>query len=556
MNHLKERIRNLDYSDANALIEKACGIVDYFSNDSEKDAFVEHCQSYPYHCNIDRVTYGDWQTPSALSKAICVDHLIKFGNPDIIFEPTCGVGSFILSALDVFKNVSEIHAVEINRDYVNELKRRILMKFLSEPQNQHPRIFIYNEDIFSFRFESIKNKIENNNWNLSIIGNPPWVTNSRQGKGNSSNIPLKTNSLNLKGIDAITGKSNFDISEYIALKMLSIFGFCNGGISILLKNSVIRNIVSKQKDNPLPIGEVCQNCIDADREFNVSVDASCLTARFNYNPSVTCRVFDFYNKNFIMQYGWINNSFVSDVEKYAASAIYDGKSEFVWRSGVKHDCSLVLELTKDSDGQFINGLGEIVHIEDEFIYPLVKSSDVGKAGNKDFRKFVILPQKRVGENTASLKYTYPDLYSYLTSHQDYFSRRKSSIYKGKDMYSIFGIGDYSFLPYKVVVSSLYKKIEFSIITPCNGKPVIVDDTCYQLGFDNYEDAKIILDSLRSQEIKNLIDSLVFSDAKRVITKELLMRINLMKYLSSKYPHYIPKCKTNNSNVTQLSLFDF
>lgn len=555
MNLFINKIQKLDYSSANTIIESICGIVNYFSNDIEKEAFVVSRQSVMSLLNEDRISYGDWQTPAALSKAICIDHLNRFGNPDIILEPTCGLGSFILSALDVFNDVSEIHAIEINREHVAELKWRILCKFLSGTVKKHPRIFIYNEDIFSFKFDNIRDKIISNNWKLSIIGNPPWVTNSRQGKDNSANVPVKSNFHNLRGIDAITGKSNFDISEYITLQLLSIFSNCRGEISLLLKNSVIRNIISRQKEKPLPIGELIQNSIDAAKEFNVAVEASCFSAKFASIPSFICNVFDFYNNIFQVKYGWINNSFVSNIEKYVSSSIFDGLSEFEWRSGVKHDCSQVLELTKDDDGQFINGLGESVNIEDEFIYPLIKSSDVSKAASNGFRKYVVLPQKRVGENTSALKSSYPRLYCYLSSHKEYFSRRKSSIYRGKDLFSIFGIGDYSFLPYKVVVSSFYKKIEFSLISPYNGKPVIIDDTCYQLGFDNYESAKLVLDTLKSREIRNLIDSLIFPDSKRVVTKSLLMRIDIMKYLASKHLSSKLKCRTKSSYMTQRSLFD-
>lgn len=110
---------------------------------------------------------------------------------------------------------------------------------------------------------------------MAVIGNPPWVTNSTQGKNNSKNIPFKSNIFKFKGIDAITGKSNFDISEYITLQLLQLSQTINGGISFLLKNSVIRNILIKQRAEELHIGNIEQRLIDASSEFDVSVDASC-----------------------------------------------------------------------------------------------------------------------------------------------------------------------------------------------------------------------------------------------------------------------------------------
>ena len=121
---------------------------------------------------------------------------------------------------------------------------------------------------------------------------------------------------------------------------------------------------------------------------------------------------------------------------------------------------------------------------------------------------------------------YPLAYDYLSKHLEYFVKRRSSIYKGKDPFSIFGIGDYSFKPYKVVVSSLYKDIQFRLVTPCNGKSVMVDDTCYQYGCDSYEEALAVAQALNGEEIQTLIRALTFNDAKRVVTKSLLMRLDL------------------------------
>jgi hypothetical protein len=125
---------------------------------------------------------------------------------------------------------------------------------------------------------------------------------------------------------------------------------------------------------------------------------------------------------------------------------------------------------------------------------------------------------------------------------------------------MFGIGEYSFKPYKIAVSGLYKKINFSIITPINNKSVMVDDTCYILGFDTLEEAKMIQELLNTKQVQEFIKSIVFTDAKRVVNKELLMRIDLLKlieYLSNlekqeMQQHY--KYLKSNIITTQISLF--
>ena len=84
---------------------------------------------------------------------------------------------------------------------------------------------------------------------------------------------------------------------------------------------------------------------------------------------------------------------------------------------------------------------------------------------------------------------------------------------------------------------------------------MVDDTCYQLDFENFEEAKSIFYALESDEIRSLIHSLVFKDAKRVITKSLLMRLDLALLCREKGVR-INSQRFNNSVCNQLSIFDW
>ncbi len=553
MNNLINQIGDISLFEANTLIRRLCGIVDFFNSDTEKAEFLSNFDIATNTVCEDRASYGDWQTPTLLATNICKTHVTRFGSPNIVVEPTCGLGAFVISALTTFPDLLEIHAIEINPRYTKQLKTNILSYALDHPTLRHPDIYIYNSNFFEFDFSFIMQKCKLNNWNFAIIGNPPWVTNSSLGRSGSNNLPLKRNDYGLKGIDAITGKSNFDISEYITLQLLKQSQFLNGGISFLLKNSVIRNILVKQFSEKIQIGEIEQRVIDASSEFNVSVDASCFSAKFNCPASLTCTEKDFYTGIVLKEYGWCQDAFVSDTKIYENYSRYDGISTYVWRSGIKHDCANVLELSF-LNGEYRNGFGEIVQIEDDLIYPLLKSSDISKYQANLIRKFIIVPQRKVGEDTSLLAVTHPLAYSYLTKHRNAFRNRKSAIYKDKDKFSIFGVGDYSFSQYKIVVSSLYKNIAFELISQFEGKPILVDDTCYQLDFDNFEEAKCIYDALNSIEINSLLLSLVFKDAKRVVTKNLLMRLDVARWCKDK------GLKTNaqrliNSQTQQLSLFD-
>ena len=198
-----------------------------------------------------------------------------------------------------------------------------------------------------------------------------------------------------------------------------------------------------------------------------------------------------------------------------------------WRSGIKHDCSAVMELTKGKNG-YINGLGETVHLEERYIYPLVKSSDVAKDNYQWNNRYMIVTQSKIGESTDIIKNTSPNLWNYLESHQDCFTKRKSSIYKNKPAYSIFGVGNYTFKPFKVAVSGLYKKLQFVVLIPIMDKPVIPDDTVNFIGFDFEDEANTICELLSSNPAKQFFHSYIFWDSKRPITVHLLNKLDLNK----------------------------
>ena len=176
-----------------------------------------------------------------------------------------------------------------------------------------------------------------------------------------------------------------------------------------------------------------------------------------------------------------------------------------------------------NDSTYQNGLKEVVDVDDITVFPLLKSSDIGK-GLKGVRKYLILPQTNISENTSVLKERAPKTYSYLLSHATYLDGRKSIIYKNKPRFSVFGLGDYSFAPYKIVISALYSDLMFSLVEPIAGKPVMVDDTCYLLGFEKIEYAKLTLFILQSEPLKRFIQNICFMD--EIVNRELLMRINL------------------------------
>lgn len=454
--------------------------------------------------------YGDYQTPEFFSLSVC-QYLkdIRKMTPSVVIEPTCGLGSFVKSSL-IF-DASEIIGIEVNPEYCNICSQTI----------KDPRVQILNADFFDFDLKSIVKGKEQ----LLIVGNPPWVNNSTLSSLNSDNLPKKLNFKGLKGMDAITGASNFDICEYIILQLIASLYNTNATIAMLCKTSVARNIFAEMKRTHTSFKSCDIFEFNANKVFGISASACLLVIELsNENISAdVCNVYSFDNPNIIKSsFAYVDGKFYSDTTNETAD--FSGKCCFEWRQGVKHDCSKVMELSVKGT-TLTNGLDETVRIEPEYVFPLIKSSMFKSPIVDSFGKYVIVTQKNVREDTSHIETDAPETWGYLTSHKEYFSKRKSSIYKNAPDFSMFGIGDYSYSKYKVGISGFYKKPLFSVLVSKDGKPVMTDDTSYFICFPTYDTAYTAMLILNSEKVQNFLLTIAFLDAKRPYTKKVLERID-------------------------------
>lgn len=463
--------------------------------------------------NVEKLEFGDYQTPIDFCDKVTKIVQKEF-EPDVILEPTFGVGNFIKSSSNNFKKFKTIYGIEINNNYFADVNENV-KKFIG-----------FNENIFEFNHNKIINEISEKD-KLLIIGNPPWITNSQLMSANLQNLPQKNNFKRLNGFNSITGSSNFDICEYIIIDLLNKYKSQNAYIAMLCKTSVVINIIKEINKYNFSISDIKMYQFDAKKVFNVSCESCLFCARIGNKKSNIVNVFNIDNdERLLYKFGWKNNKFYSNFNLLNDSI--DGKFPIEWRQGIKHDCSKVMELKSNSDGTYENKLKETLKIESNLVYPLLKSSDIKENYITQSDRFVIVPQKKIKQETTYIKKLYPKLWNYLSNHKSYFDARKSSIYKNCPRFSIFGIGEYSFSKYKVAVSGFYKKPNFSVLSA--DKPIMLDDTCYFIGFENEIDAIITMVLLNSPIVQDFLYSIAFLDKKRPYTKDILMRIDLAKVM--------------------------
>jgi hypothetical protein len=326
----------------------------------------------------------------------------------------------------------------------------------------------------------------------------------------------------------MTGKSNFDISEWMLINLLESLDRQNSQLAMLVKTSVARKILVYAWKNNIRLSQSAIYKIETEKHFNASVDSCLLFCDFSGDKqTLTSKIFNnLTDENPSQTIGFENGELLASVELYQKWKYLNGGSKIKWRSGIKHDCSKVMELVKDGD-KYKNNLGETFELEDDYVFPMLKSSDIAN-GNLEPRRWMIVTQKEVKDDTAKIAEIAPKTWNYLTSHGNFLDKRGSSIYKKRARFVVFGIGNYSFAPWKVVISGFYKKLNFNLIGSYENKPIVLDDTCYFLPFETKTEAKKVCELLNSTAAQEFFKSFIFWDAKRPITVDLLQKLDITK----------------------------
>lgn len=451
--------------------------------------------------------FGDFQTPQVLADALTAT--LPRRRWARVLEPTCGVGRFLKSARAMFPSAEAV-GVEINPEYAaqaTEFGRVITAS-------------VFDVDL-----------ARDLGWSSEpgptlVLGNPPWVTNTQLSTLGSGNRPQRSNTAGARGIDAITGSSNFDLAEHIWIRLLAEFAGRDATIALIVKTQVARNILVHCAEHGIAIRSASLRLLDAKKWFDAGVGACWFVVELgpgsgDYRAEVFASMDAQVSSTTI---GVVNGLLVADVDAYQRSSHFDGVSPLTWRQGIKHDASAVMELLEHNGPT--TKLGEPVDVEPEFLFPLFKCTDVYRDKLATVARWMIVPQSHTGDDTLHLQNTAPKLWRYLDSHAAVLDGRKSSIYRNRSRFCIFGVGPYTFAPWKIAVSGFHKIPRFRMVGPYDGTPAVFDDTTYLLPFDEPISCAVALTVLESEEAHDLVAALAFWDSKRPVTKKLLQRIDL------------------------------
>ncbi len=450
--------------------------------------------------------FGDFQTPIELAAAL-VDALPERDWARIV-EPTCGTGSFLRAARCAFP-AAELVGIEIQDAHADRAER--IAPVL--------RANIFDVDLGGLPWRG-------DDGPLLVLGNPPWVTNAELSRFGSDNRPQRNNFRTDRGIDAVTGRSNFDTAEAVWLHLLRALAGRDSTIALLCKTQVARNVLLHCARYDIAVASAELRRIDASRWFGASVDACWFVVRLG-TPAGRYRVPvypDLGARHPEHTIGVLGGRLVRDLDGYLRHRDLDGTGPIAWRQGVKHDAAAVLELL-DDDGP-VTRAGEPVDVEPEFLFPLFKCSDVHRDRLRTPARWLVVPQRHPADPTDRLATAAPRLWEYLCRNGVALDGRRSRIYRGRHRFAIFGVGPYTFAPYKVAISGLHKEPAFRTVGPFGERPAVFDDTTYLLPFDDAAECAVAHAVLDGPEVRAFVAAIAFPDSKRPVTKSLLQRIDL------------------------------
>jgi SAM-dependent methyltransferase len=238
-------------------------------------------------------------------------------------------------------------------------------------------------------------------------------------------------------------------------------------------------------------------------------------------------------------------------EDQATFAPLSGKSAYSARRGAGTDPYGVFQLKVEDvrgDGLLLvenlteRGLRTIpkVHrlVERELVYPAVRGSDVQRWFARPAIYVLVSqdPGTRKPYSATHLKSELPRTYAYLDEFREILLSRGSStvrqLAERTEPWAMFGIGGYSFAPFRVVWRRMASDLVAAVVsdwhTPFGNRPVLATETTSFVPLENEDEAHFLCALLNSSIVRSYVKS--FSSSGRGFgAPSILSRIRIDRY---------------------------
>lgn len=382
----------------------------------------------------ERLRNGIFFTSLELVKEI--QSHIHFDGIKSVIDSAAGSGHFLISLAEQYPDI-DFYGVEKHSGVYQKSKRKL---------QQFPNIHYFCGDILTDTFPIPRCDL--------YLGNPPFINFTDLEKEYRERIrPLWQKYLKLQGgFSLLLGHSRADISQLIFQKTLEDYLNPGAQLGVILPDSLLW-------------GDASMGGFQKTQGFSIKL----------IKETPDQNAFDGTNRNsfYVVGKKGEETQFPVTFIRKNGKTEYINREEGKWRIG-KKETSLLPGHWKGHyrARQGINTLGankifffkEKPDLEDDLLYPLLRSSDLYRWGSNP-QSWCLVPY-RDGEllDIEILEEDYPETWKYLQNHKSLLKARKSR-FAQKHWHALFGIGPYSFAPYRVTWRALgARKMEAAVVS--------------------------------------------------------------------------------------------
>ncbi|MEF8900236.1 MAG: N-6 DNA methylase [Halovenus sp.] len=384
-----------------------------------------------------------------------------------------------------------------------------------------------------------------------LVGNPPWLT------WGTLPEPVKDawretyiDQLDLFPHDGFTsrlGHGNDDISVLFVWVCTSHYLAEGGTASFVLKRDILRGPAGKllrtQSVGGRPLAVRHVHDFSDLRPFgpDAGADAAIYTFSADTDPTFPIPLDSWTEGESEPDFsstGHIRETLVRDTGGVVPVDADDPSSAWVREAAERAalgECAHEIRHGLKDDAKDVFGIerGQLATLESDHVYPYIASRHVVKYGLFGYDLHLVPLRKANEDNEAELRRTCPDTYEYLAANREALEDRSSTWLEDGPFYNVFGLGEYTWSPYKVVWCRLGFKPDFAVVSTVDDaefgeKQVVPGDHYMFIPTGNKTEAHFLCGLLNSAVYQRSLGEIA-SKGKSSLSKAVVSQLALPAY---------------------------
>ncbi len=482
---------------------------------------------------------GEYYTPDWL--ATYVLQQICYDLDATLLDPACGSGTFLMMATQVASDrglgaaevAERVVGFDINPLAVLAARVNYILAF--GPGSY--RVPIYQKD-------TILEAASDHNFDY-VVGNPPWINWQVLPSAYRDQTKQLWQDYGLfphQGLDTILGKGKKDLSMLMTMIAVDRYLAPTGKLGFVITQSVFKTSGAGQGfrrfrlSSTMPIRVECVDDMSAIYPFNDAGSRTAVVVMSKGEPTtypVPYRVWKRAQKSQQLRHYYPLTKILDRTERHEHVAVPVDADDpgSAWLTGMPSVIDAIRAIVGPADYQAHEGINsggangvywlEVKEqapddrlqvcnmvgakgrmdtveatLEAMMVYPMLRGRDVQRwqAISRHHMLVVQNPETRIGYDETWMRRNLPQTYAYLKRFEDVLWARRSFrryFRPTVPFYTMFGVGHYTFAPYKVVWRYIANEMTAAVVTTCQDKVVVADHRLMLIAVDSLDEAHFV-----------------------------------------------------------------